>query len=211
MPSRNSGSAGTSSRGANPRNASDMRVKPPAPGIPSRIPRSLTNQIVWDTVKVLTVITVPTSGIVETNFQATLNSHPQVASWTALFDQWCIAQMSVTFESQYMSNSVSPPCTIVTALDFDNVTALGSLAALEDYTTSNSAVMSQGSTFTRSIRPCLKVAGPISTGQAVGRLWCDSAFPAVPWFGIRSVAGSSGTTYPISAFLTITYAFRNAI
>jgi len=119
--------------------------------------------------------------------------------------------MSVTFESQYMSNSVSPPAYITTGIDFDNVTALGSTAALESYPSANNVVMGTAVRFTRSVHPCLKVAGISGTGQSIGRLWCDSAVPGVNWFGIRSITNSSGTTYPISAFLTITYAFRNAI
>lgn len=208
---RTGAGGGSSTISSAPVNWVDLKIRPLSGAIPSSVPRSVSNQVVWDVVKINSVITVPTSGIVETNFQATLNSHPQVASWTALFDQWCIPRMSVTFESQYMSNSVSPPCFIVTALDFDNVTNLGTIGLLEDYSNANNVVMSQAVRFTRSIKPCLKVAGAIATGQSVSQLWCDSAQPAIPWFGIRSIAGSSGTTYPISAFLTIWFAFRNQI
>jgi hypothetical protein len=169
------------------------------------------NQVVWDVVKIPNVITVPTSGISEVNFSASLSLHPQASSWTSLFDQWCIPQFSVTFESQYMSNSVSPPAYIVIGLDFDNVTALGSTSALEDYSTAANVVMSQAVRFTRTVRACLKVAGTAGTGQSVGRLWVDSAVPGTTWFGIRSITNSSGTTYPISAFLTIWFAFRNQI
>lgn len=119
--------------------------------------------------------------------------------------------MSVTFESQYMSNSTGPPAFFVTALDFDNTTALGSISLLEDYSTAANVVMSQGTRITRSIRPCLKVAGPIATGQSLGRLWCDSANSNIPWFGIRSISTSVTTTYPIAVFLSIWFAFRNQI
>jgi len=208
---RSGGRSGSGSTGMAPINAADVRVRPLTTRIPPRVPRSVPNQVVWDVVKVPSVITVPTSGITEVNFQASLSSHPQSSSWTALFDQWCIPQFSVTFESQYMSNSVSPPAYITTGIDFDNVTALGSTAALEDYSTANNVVMSQAVRFTRSVRPCTKIAGASGTAQAVGRVWIDSAVPGVNWFGIRSITNSSGTTYPISAFLTIWFVFRNQI
>jgi len=205
------GASSTSTTSMTPVNRADVGVRPLDAFIPTRVPRSVPNQVVWDIVKVNSVITIPVAGIVETNFQATLNSHPQVASWTALFDQWCIPRFSVTFESQYMSNSVSPPAFIVTGLDFDNVSNLSSIGLLEDFSTASNVVMSQAVRFTRTVTPSFKVAGAINTGQSVSRLWCDCAFPATPWFGIRSIAGSSGTTYPVSAFLTIWYAFRNQI
>jgi len=158
--------SGSGTTGMAPVNAADVRVRPLNTRLPANVPRSVPNQVVWDVVKVPSVITVLTSGITEVNFQASLSSHPQVSSWTALFDQWCIPQFSVTFESQYMSNSVSAPAYIITGLDFDNVTALGSGPALEDYSTASNVVMSQAVRFTRTVRPCTKIAGASGTAQA---------------------------------------------
>lgn len=203
--------ASYSSTGMAPSNRADMRVKPLTASIPGSVPKTVTNRLAWDSVKVVQNITLSTSALVETNFSASLSLHPQVSSWTALFDQWCIPQFSVTFESQYPSGASFAPCQFYTALDFDNSTALGSISAIDDYSTSSNIVMGVNTKFTRSIRPCLKVAGTAGTGQSVGRFWVDSAVPSTPWFGIRSIAANVSTTYNIQAFYTIWFAFRNQI
>jgi hypothetical protein len=68
--SRNKGSGGSSrgGRGMTPVNRADLGVRPPTYSIPTTVPRQVSNQVVWDVVKVNTVITTSSSSIVETNF-----------------------------------------------------------------------------------------------------------------------------------------------
>jgi len=169
--------------------------------------------IVWDVVKITNLITTAVGGITEVNFAVTLNSHPQSASWTALFDQWTIPQFSVSFESQMPPGSVTAPAILFTALDFDNNTTIGSVSAIEDFSTCDSHPMNPQTTFVRSVRPTCKSA--LLAGSLVNagtqRSWVDSTQPGVFFFGIRSIATATAAVYNISCITTIWYAFRNQI
>lgn len=203
--------ASSGSRGSAPQNRSDLSVRPPTYRIPSTVPKQVTNLIVWDIVKFDTAITTSTTSVVETNASVSLNNHPQVSSWTSLFDQWCVPQFSTTFKSHLPPGSLTVPCEFYTALDFDNVGTLGSIAAIEDFATCAVVTMGDGVSVTRSIRPCNKVASGTTNVALMGRQWVDSLAPANPWFAIRSMASTSSVAYTIIATTTIWFAFRNQI
>jgi hypothetical protein len=174
----------------------------------------MSNKVVWDLVKFDTSITVPTSGIIETNFQFNLNQHPQVSNWTPLFDQWCIPQASVTFLSQLPPGATAPPSTLYTALDFDSVGTLGSVTAIEDYATCVVASMDTGRSVTRSVRPCTKLSTQqtsTNVNSSMNRSWQDSGAAGTPHYGIRSISTGNGAGYNIVATTTIWFAFRNQI
>lgn len=205
------GSRSNSGRGMAPSNRADLAVRPPTYRIPTTIPRQVSNQVVWDVVKTNTTITTSSSALVETNFYWSLNSHPQSSSWATLFDQWCIPQFSATFQCAYPEGASASPGLLYTALDFDSSNNLGSVAALEDYSTCSAAMLVSGQTVTRSVKPCVKgyLAGTAQAG--LNRQWIDCALPAIPWYSIRSIVGVCGASYPISVVTTIWFAFRNQI
>jgi len=196
--------------------AADLAVRPPTTQIPSKVPRLITNQVVWDKVKIDSTLTPSAGGIVELNFTAALTSHPQASSWTALYDQWCVPQFSVAFRSLEAPGGTSSISILYTALDFDSVNALGSIPTIEDYTTCQQMTMTTGSLHVRSVRPCIK----LSTGQVPGsgtnvnstlsRSWQDSGAAGTPWIGIRSLVSASNSS-SITCTQTIWFAFRNQI
>jgi len=173
------------------------------------VPRGIPNQVVWDVVKFLDTITTG-GAIAEVNYSYSLSSNPQVSSWVALFDQWTIPQFSITYESLLPPGSTVVPARLYTALDFDNVTALGSLTAIEDYSTCQEKVMEPGATVMRSIKPCCKEV-TTSSGQGLARLWIDSATPGVPFYGIRSILPATAGVTTTAVTTTVWYAFRNQI
>jgi len=195
-----------------PASAADLRVKPPnSRNVPQNVPRNIPSQIVWDVVKLDSTITTSTSGVQETNYSFSLSNHPQVASWTALFDQWCIPQASVTFQSLLPPGSTLIPVKLYTALDFDNSNAITTISALEDYSTASMTVMEPQSRIVRSIRPCIKPTVS-SSNSAVDRMWIDSGTPSNSWYAIRSMCSQSATSnQTISVTTVIWYAFRNQI
>lgn len=216
MPTRRSrrlgGSRGAgSSTGMNPTNRMDLTIRPPAPMIPTSVPKQVSNKVAWDTVKVSSSITVSTSGISETNFNFNLSQHPQASSWQALYDQWCIPQASVTFNSQYPSNANFAPAQLVTALDFDNSTNLSSISLLEDFSTCNQQMLAEGVIHTRSVKPCVKTQLGTTANSGLGRTWCDCSVSTTPWYGIRSIIGVSGGNYFVTVTYQIWFAFRNQI
>jgi hypothetical protein len=206
----------SSSTGFAPANGADLTVKPPNPfNVPKRVPRNVAALVAWDTVKFDTGITLSTSAVVETNYSFNLTMHPQYTSWTTLFDQWSIPQVSITFQSQMSPGSTTGPTTFHTALDFDNTTAINTVAAIEDYATCNSVVMQPQSRFTRSVRPTTKAystsGGSGTVALITGPQWVDCAVPGVPFYGIRSIAQAAGSDYVIMTTTTIWFCFRNQI
>lgn len=201
--------------GFNPTNKADMSVKPPDNrNVPKRIPRNIQSLIAWDSVKVNSLIT-GTSSLVETNFAAQLAIHPQSSSWSSLFDQWTIPQFTVEFDSQIPPGSTSIPPVLYTALDFDNANALGSIQALEDYSTSEARQLTTGVRIMRSVRPSTKVVQGVAGGSSsisgvTGPVWVDSAQITTLFYGVRSILSISPSTV-VNVTWTIWFAFRNQI
>jgi len=201
-----------------PVNRQDLTVKPPDPRrIPRSVPRNVASLMSWDTVKSDITITTSTSAIVETNFQFSLQAHPQYSSWVALFDQYHIAQVSVTFRSKYPSGVTFAPAVLYTALDFDSAGPLGSVSALEDFSSCELKTMGHEATLTRTVKPCVKSsvyntnAGTAYSAE-LERCWIDTTSATnIGHYGIRSILTNSATAYDIVATLTIWFAFRNQV
>lgn len=181
--------------------------------VPSKVPRNIAAQIVFDVVRVLSAITTSTGGLVETNFSFTLNTHPEQAQWSALFDQWCIPQVAVTFTNTEAPGATGSLPTLTTAVDFDNTTNLGSATLLLEFENSQSVTLAPGASHTRACHPCVKtMLASSGSSSGVDRMWCDSSNPGGTWFGIRSIAVPAVTaTNTISVTQTIWYAFRSGI
>lgn len=210
---RSGGRGRGSSSSMQPTNRKDLSRLPFNPlKVPRGVPKSVAT-MVWDVVKVNATINVSaTAGTLnEMNYVWALNTHPQSSSWTALFDDYCIPQVSVTFQSEFPPGSTTQPATLYTAIDFDNNTSLGSVTALEDFATCVVVQMGQNRTQTRSVKPCIKLNSGSGTSSVVNRSWVDCAFPATAHNCIRSITVSNGTAYTILVIQTIWFAFRNNI
>lgn len=195
-----------------PTKGSDLRVKPPDPfSVPTRMPRNIASMLAWDTVKVDGTITTSTTGIVETNFVFSLSNHPQASSWSALFDQYFIFMASVQFDSDLAPGSTTSPARLYTAIDFDNVSNLGSVSALEDFATSEAIVMQPQSRHLRSVLPCSKISVGGTSQVTPQRAFIDCATPGINHYGLRSICSQTTASLPIATTLTIVYCFRNQI
>jgi cell division protein FtsI/penicillin-binding protein 2 len=179
-----------------------------------RVPHNIASLVAWDTVKVLFTATASTTGNpTEINFAFNLAMHPQYTSWQTLFDQYTIPQASLTIESQYPSGSTSLPITVYTALDFDNITPLNTISAIEDYSTCREQVLGVGTKVVRSVRPTIKNTVQNSSGSSMAGLsqsWIDCAQSTVQFFGIR-VMLSQEAALNVKVTATVWYAFRNQI
>jgi hypothetical protein len=205
------GAGGASSM--TPANRRDLKVKPPDNRrVPTKVPRTIANQMVWDVVRVDGQANAINGALGEINYSPSLNTHPQSASWRALFDQWMIPQFSISYWSEQPPGDLNLPASVYTALDYDSSNALASITLVEDYSTCQRNVLSPGVKFVRSVRPCVKLDGPGTSGSALDRLWIDSAQPATPWDGIRTIlASTAAVTQYLNFTVTIYYAFRNQI
>jgi len=198
-----------------PSSAVDLAVRPPTNlNVPQRVPRSVTGVIAWDMVKQQQTFTATTSSApTEMLYTVTLANNPTASSWAANYDQYCIPQFSLVFEAQVPPGSTSLPVTLYSALDFDNVASLGSVAAYEDAATCREQVLVPGTSVVRSVRPCIKdlVAGSGgSRAAATTQSWVDCAFTDVLHYGIRAVL-SQEAALQVKVTLCIWYAFRNQI
>jgi len=206
---RAKGRSTSSASSMTPQSRADLQIRPPTTNIPARVPRQVSNHDVWDIVKIPFQLSTVANNFVETNFSFSLNNHPQSAVWTQLFDQWCISQVSMAFESLTPAGSTVILPKLYTALDFDNTTAVGSVANLCDFATCEVSALFPQKQFVRSIKPCIKITN--ATGAAtLGRAWQDSAFPATLWFGFRTILDNTNTptVYPaVQGTATVWYAF----
>jgi hypothetical protein len=203
---------GRGSGGGGRSNKSDLRLKPPKMSTVPSVPRSLANQIVFDTCTIRTTVSNSTSTISESNFAVSLSTNPQSASWAALFDQWCVPQFSVTWMSIEPPSFTGTTPELHTAIDFDNSVNLGSLAAIDDYGTARTDVLIFNKSVTRSVRPCVKPDASGTSGALTARSWIDCAQPGILHYGIRSIIGQASTAATtLVVDTTVWYAFRNTI
>jgi len=182
--------------------------------VPRSIPRNLSTLVVWDVVKARSTVTLSTSAIVEQNYSAALTAHPQNSSWISLFDQYCIPQFSVTWFNTNAPGSLNGSPIVHTALDFDNIGALSSIATIDDYASCVVNDFNTGGSFTRSIRPSVKPTVNATSSAGVQRMWLDTSTAAgLAHTGIRSiweiVPGTTSTQ--ITVEVTIWFAFRNPV
>jgi len=179
--------------------------------VPSSIPKQISSQIVYDVVRLQQIVVTSLTLNVEQNFAFNFASHPESAQWAALFDQWCIPQVAVTFTSTEPPGSLGQSPVLTTAIDFDNTTSLGlSTTLLMEFENSQVVTLSPGMSHTRACRPCLKPT--VSGGTGVDRMWCDSAGTGSTWNGIRMIANTTAvSTTSILCQQTLWFAFRNGI
>lgn len=203
--------------GMNPTNHADLLIKPPDPrNVPRRIPRNIGKMVTWDIFKQNMTIANSGSGLVETNYSFYVTLNPQYATWLTLFDQYCIPQASIEFDSLTPPGQTYSSPVLYTALDFDNASLINTVAAIEEYDSCEVIVMAPEKRHLRSVRPCAKgvtvntSGSGTSVSELLGPIWIDSASTATVHYGIRSLcnffnAGSVNVT------LTMYTAFRNHI
>jgi len=206
------GGSGRSRGGKGQRvNVADLQIKPLPASCPTSVPKNIRSQIFWDVVKIRTTFSTSASAIVESNYSFSLSSSPQASSYIALFDQWCIPQASVSFFSTEAPGGTAAPAELHTAIDFDNVSPINSIASIDVYDNSQVVNLIFGRVHTRTVRPCVKGTVAQNVQGSITRPWLDCAQPSIPWYGIRSVLAQNNMVFLVVAELTIWYAFRGRI
>jgi hypothetical protein len=118
-----------------------------------------------------------------------LSDLPSASDFTSLFDQWKIQQVTVKFmPASLPSNSNAfhlPP--LYTVVDYDDNVLPTSIATLQQYS-SLQVIPSATVTHCRTLTPRLATSvfgNGVLTNYANARLWCDSAYPSVAWYGLK--------------------------
>lgn len=195
--------------------SADLAVGPSLNIPPKSIPGFLqiVNQIVWWRPKFnLATVSTSTTVITELNVQFLLNVAPNFAAYNARWDQYCIVAAQVDMEVLYPPGSTQAAGQIYSAIDFDNVSVLGTIAAIEGYSTCKVRnVSSNGMVVSRACKPCVAEEAGVQTQSTVERRWVDSAFPGIPHYGLRFLASVTGVVVQLVPVVTYWVAFRGQI
>jgi len=175
-------------------------------------PRSFRSMIFWcKTMFSYTANISTTPAINENNITFSLNN----ANAPNLdFDQYCIYEVGVNFSPVLGLPPVSGGYMgdVVTAIDYDNATALGSESQLLSYSTVNRHQSVVGKSLLRMVKPQVSAEiyqSAVATGYAPLRCWIDKANPAIPHYGLRTMTTNVAAAYQMEITLTFILGFRN--
>lgn len=192
----------------------DIAQRPINGLISQRPPQNLGNQIFWWKSSTTTTLTL-TSGSApnEVNYSFFLANMPGYAALVTVFDQYCIYSVAAVFT---LGNTASVTSVLLhSAIDFDSTNNLGTIFVMQGYTSHHVTVLnSNGTSAVRYCKPCtapLALNPSAAQPALVQRNWLDSAYTAIPHYGIRSMF-DLGTANSATVNVTFTYfvGFRNA-
>jgi hypothetical protein len=157
-------------------------------------PLNFRELITWVRAKHSVSITISNSVPTENNVIFHLSDFSGISGIAAFFDQYAIysATASITPSFEGAGSTLYTFGTCFTAIDYDNVNALGSADAIQSFNSCVTFEMSPGQSIQRFLKPCVAPAvyttagsGTFS-GYGVARMWIDSAVTNVPHYGFRS-------------------------
>lgn len=143
----------------------------------------------------------------------TLAQLAQVASFTAVFDQYKIEQVEIWITPSYnFAAGMNPNSVYLTVIDYDDSTTPAAIGTLLQY--SNCAEISATTGIYRRWRPHVgsMLAQPTSSVQGTANLiapWIDSSTTGVIHNGFKMAVKASSVTSIYNARLRLTVAFRN--
>jgi hypothetical protein len=156
--------------------------------------------------------------VTETNFAFALSDLPGYSQFTGLFDQYRFNKVKVMFVPQENSaysftSSTGLPGEFITARDYDNVTALGTVNALLEY--DNVSIKSMLAATTVELSPRVAIAaysGAFTSFANQDSQWIDSSSSGVQHFGLRTMCtGSTNLVYTLHAYAEYDLSFRAQI
>jgi len=155
-------------------------------------PRNFRESILWVRGKFQAIISISNSVPTENNFATTLSAFTDLAGLAGFFDQYCLYShtCSITPSFEGAGSTLYNFGTCYTALDYDNVTNLGSADEIQAYNSCVTFEMTSGQSIQRFWKPCVAPAiysaSAAFAGYGVGRQWIDSSVTTVPHYGFRS-------------------------
>jgi len=151
----------------------------------------------------------------ELNLTFQLSDLVGLVGLASFFDQFCIYSVTTSIGINYTAsntNSISFG-TLVTAIDYDSNTTLGSLTAVQAFESSNTTELANGAVVQRLVKPAVAPAlynGSAFSSYGIARTWIDSASPNTPHYGLRSFFVNNGIASTIATYdSTYIIGFRN--
>jgi hypothetical protein len=170
----------------------DFGRRPPSWLLNQSPPRNIRNQLYWIQGKTQSQLTVSNSAPTEHNLSFAFSDLSTLSSLAGYFDQYCIysVTVNVTPDFEGAGSTLYTFGSCATAIDFDNVTNVGSLANVLSFSSCVVQEMTSGQSLQRYIKPCVAPALYTSaasfSGYGVSRMWVDSSTTGVPHYGFRS-------------------------
>jgi hypothetical protein len=195
----------------------DFSRKPASFILSQTPPKNIRDQIHWFQDTLLnTTLTISNTSLTEYNQSFSLSGLSNVSAYTNLYDQYCIHSVLVSFaitsSADYFSGTQGR---VTTALDFDNISSLGSEATLQQYSSAITNEVTPGLSIERYVKPTVK--GYISAGSGAyagvpERVWLDCTLPTIGHFGVRSIwAGNSESSLTVDITNVMIIGMRNSL
>jgi len=189
---------------------SDLSYRPVPQTYHAKPPRQLLNQVFFSRQTTAGIINAGVSSV-EANiaFTASIDME-QYTAYLSIFDQYYLHSAVVTLTNEFhqASSTAFDYPVVHTAIDFDSITNLGSVTAIESYGTHNVDILTPGKSVTRIIMPCVATA-PSGNGL-ITRMWVPSANTSVPFNGFRCIV-EANTVGHINVAISCIWAYRNTI
>jgi hypothetical protein len=192
----------------------DFTFRPAGYALSQSPPKNIRSHIVWLEVSLLKTSGANISTSVDTEYGQSfqINDLSYASQFASLFDQYCIYSVVVNFSFRNgNSNSIGR---FVTAIDTDNVTSLGSEAAMAAFSTAETTSLRPETTIQRYINPSISSFAyqGSGTGYAPARAWCDLANTSIAHYGIRAYAtGNSASGFVMDVSCTYVIGLRYQI
>jgi len=143
-------------------------------------------------------------------YSFSFNALAQYTSWQAVFDQYRIDQVEITFRPMYTGTALSVaaiilPC-LYTVVDYDDNATPSGVAYMTQY---NSCSVSEVETVVRRFKPHAAIAayaGGVFTSFAnQASPWCDMASPAIAHFGVKWAIDAGGAAQTLLQSWNVSY------
>lgn len=198
----------------------DLSYKAARMSLSQSPPKNLRQQITWFQFTNMGSAISMSSTNVETNFVFMLSDVPGYTNIQALFDEYCIYAVSITFSCTIDAVGSSVVTTshfgrLTTAIDFNSNASAGSEAAVQAYASANTFEIGIDKSVQRFIKPCVlsdvHLSGTGATPAAATRSWISTTSPTITHYCIRTYATYVDTpvlfdvikTYVIGARMTL--------
>jgi hypothetical protein len=176
--------------------------------------RCLTDQVyeVIQHVEVLNQCTSSTTASTFTGLYWSLGAHDQVASFSAVFDQYRITELEFRFVPKINANNSTVSLGLFhVVVDFDDANVLTTVAQALDYT--NCKIVEGYKPITIRFRPHLAVSafsGAFSSFANVSpMLWIDTASTNVQYYGVKTAWTLTSAVAYYDLYVTSKIQFRN--
>lgn len=200
--------------------ADDFRRKAMSTAFTLHPPRSLGNQTFWARYSAQAVVSTSTTAIFESNYSFSLSgfiTNTQITSLAGVFDQYALYCVVCCIANNSPEGGTGVIPQVYTALDYDNVTNLGSIGAISEFESINVTSIAPGNSVCRTVLPMLSTAGFSATigtynPAVLQRSWVDLGYPATSYYGFRSITNNTpGAAVQLDFTFTLIVAFRNTV